>query len=176
MGADAANVLFQVVNDRYLRRRPMVLTTNKPVEDWGKVLHDPDLAEAILDRVLERGRVLSFKGPSYRTRNLRVGDVPIISGKIAAEYQEPTALRGVIPYSRRKPRYTLRGAEVQVQLPSRRPMCSRETSSALRSWTGERGSMFESPPPLSRNCLNCGTAMEGGHVVAPPPLTLLRRQ
>jgi DNA replication protein DnaC len=31
---------------------------------WGRVLHDVDLAEAILDRLLERGRVLPFKGPS----------------------------------------------------------------------------------------------------------------
>jgi DNA replication protein DnaC len=89
-GPDAANVLFQVVNDRYLHRRPMVFTTNKPVEDWGRVLHDPDLAEAILDRVLERGRVLHFKGPSYRTRHLQPAGVPIISGKGTAELQEPT--------------------------------------------------------------------------------------
>jgi DNA replication protein DnaC len=67
---DAANVLFQVVNDRYLKRRPMIFTTNKPIEAWGKVLHDPDLAEAILDRVLERGRVIEMRGPSYRTRHL----------------------------------------------------------------------------------------------------------
>lgn len=68
--ANAANVLFQVVNERYLRRRPMIFTTNKPIEAWGQVLHDPDLAEAILDRVLERGRVLPLRGPSYRTRHL----------------------------------------------------------------------------------------------------------
>lgn len=67
---DAANVLFQVVNDRYLKRRPMIFTTNKPIEAWGKVLHDPDLAEAILDRVLERGRVIEMRGQSYRTRHL----------------------------------------------------------------------------------------------------------
>ncbi|HLY74646.1 MAG TPA: IS21-like element helper ATPase IstB [Planctomycetota bacterium] len=67
---DAANVLFQVVNERYLRRRPMLLTTNKPIEAWGQVLHDPDLAEAILDRVLERGRLIHLRGPSYRTRHL----------------------------------------------------------------------------------------------------------
>jgi DNA replication protein DnaC len=67
---DAANVLFQVVNERYLKRRPMIFTTNKPVEAWGKVLHDPDLAEAILDRALERGRVIEMRGPSYRTRHL----------------------------------------------------------------------------------------------------------
>ena len=54
-GPDAANELFQVVNDRYLHQRPMIFTTNKPLAAWGRVLHDPDLAEAILDRVLERG-------------------------------------------------------------------------------------------------------------------------
>jgi DNA replication protein DnaC len=68
-GPDAANVLFQVVNDRYLHQRPMLFTTNKPLAAWGRVLHDPDLAEAILDRVLERGRHLELRGRSYRTRH-----------------------------------------------------------------------------------------------------------
>jgi DNA replication protein DnaC len=80
LGPDAANVLFQVVKDRYLHRRPMVFTTNKPIEAWGKVLHDGDLAEAILDRVLERGRVLHFKGPSFRTRHLPTKEGARISG------------------------------------------------------------------------------------------------
>ena len=91
LGPEAANVLFQVVNDRYLRGKPMVFTTNKPVEDWGRVLHDPDLAEAILDRVLERGRIVRFKGPSHRTRHLDGKDVPIISRKSGAEFRELTA-------------------------------------------------------------------------------------
>src|SRR2546422_799647 len=68
-GPDAANVLFQVVNDRYLHHRAMVFTTNKPLGAWGRVLHDPDLAEAILDRVLERGRHIELRGRSYRTRH-----------------------------------------------------------------------------------------------------------
>ncbi len=68
-GPDAANVLFQVVNDRYLHHRPMIFTTNKPLAAWGRVLHDADLAEAILDRVLERGRHLELRGRSYRTRH-----------------------------------------------------------------------------------------------------------
>jgi DNA replication protein DnaC len=68
---DAANVLFQLVDHRYLHRKPMILTTNKPLADWGRVLHDPDLAEAITDRVLERGRVIQLRGPSYRTRHLK---------------------------------------------------------------------------------------------------------
>src|SRR6202011_2585057 len=50
-GQDAANVLFHVVNDRHLRKRPMIFPTTKPLSEWGKVLHDEDLAAAILDRI-----------------------------------------------------------------------------------------------------------------------------
>jgi len=34
------------------------------------VLHDADLAEAIVDRILERGRLVLLNGPSYRTQHL----------------------------------------------------------------------------------------------------------
>jgi DNA replication protein DnaC len=100
VGGDAANVLFQVVNDRYLHRRPMLFTTNKPLAAWGVVLHDPDLAEAILDRVLERGRLLELRGASFRTRHLRrqkpersPEEGARISGKQGPSFPEPTPLR-----------------------------------------------------------------------------------
>ena len=67
---DAANVLFHVVNERHQRRRPIVMTTNKPEAAWGQVLHDSDLAEAILDRVLERGRHFELRGSSFRTKHV----------------------------------------------------------------------------------------------------------
>lgn len=67
---DAANVLYQVVNERYLKHRPMLLTTNKPLAASGDVLHDGDLAEAILDRLLERGAHFALRGRSYRTKHL----------------------------------------------------------------------------------------------------------
>jgi DNA replication protein DnaC len=98
VGGDAANLVFQVVNERYLHRRPMLFTTNKPLAAWGLVLHDPDLAEAILDRVLERGRLVELRGASYRTRHLKAvdhrsasSDVVRISGNQGPEYPEPTA-------------------------------------------------------------------------------------
>jgi DNA replication protein DnaC len=96
-GPDAANVLFHVVNERHLRKRPMVFTTNKPLSEWGKVLHDEDLAAAILDRVLERGRFIPLDGPSGRTRHLNLDEVlPTkserlrISGINGSEFPEPT--------------------------------------------------------------------------------------
>jgi hypothetical protein len=52
----------------------MVFTTNKPLNAWGRVLHDPDLAAAILDRVLERGRLIELDGPWLRTKHLGLDD------------------------------------------------------------------------------------------------------
>ena len=69
-GPDAANVLYHVVNARCVQRRCILFTTNKPLKDWGSALHDYDLAEAIIDRVLERGRIVTLEGPSMRTRHL----------------------------------------------------------------------------------------------------------
>ena len=64
-------MLFHVVNERHLRRRPLLFTTNKSLlTECGLVLHDPDLAEAIVDRTLETGRLILLDGPSYRTRHL----------------------------------------------------------------------------------------------------------
>src|SRR3974390_337520 len=99
-GPDAANVLFHVVNDRHLRKRPMIFTTNKPLNEWGKGLHDEDMGAAILHRVLERGRFIHLDGPSGRTRHLNLQEIlPAgadrlrISGISGSEFPEPTLRR-----------------------------------------------------------------------------------
>jgi DNA replication protein DnaC len=74
-GTDAANMLFHVVNDRHKRKRSMIFTTNKPLKAWGDGLHDEDLAHAIVDRILERGRLLHLDGPSMRTKHLGLDEV-----------------------------------------------------------------------------------------------------
>lgn len=94
-GPDAANVLYHLVNERYLAGRPMLFTTSKPLAAWGEVLHDPDLAEAIVDRILARGRLLVLDGPSLRTRHIdqaHLSDPAGASGKSRTEYPEPTPL------------------------------------------------------------------------------------
>jgi DNA replication protein DnaC len=100
-GPDAANVLYHVVNARHLRRRPMLFTTNKALREWGRVLHDGDLAETILDRVLERGRLITLDGPSARTRHLKLEEAlpqndqrSRISGISGSEFPEPTEAGG----------------------------------------------------------------------------------
>src|SRR2546426_5356248 len=101
-GTDAANMLFHVVNDRHRKKRAMIFTTNKPLTAWGRVLHDEDLAQAIVDRILERGRLLTLDGPSMRTKHLGLDDATSeasnqmgdnlarISGIARPEFPEPT--------------------------------------------------------------------------------------
>ena len=107
-GPDAANVLFHVENDRDFRKRPMLFKTNKPMTEWGRVLHDEDMAAAILDRVLERGRFIHLDGPSGRTRHLNQEDsLPTntkelrISGIGGSEFPEPTTGWGELANGRR---------------------------------------------------------------------------
>jgi len=100
-GTDAANMLFHVVNERHRRHRPMIFTTNKALKAWGRVLHDEDLGQAIIDRVLERGRLIRLDGPSIRTLHLKLDEalkdesdqddeVARISGNKWPEFPEPT--------------------------------------------------------------------------------------
>ena len=94
-GTDAANVLFHVVNERHLKKRAMVFTTNKALKAWGKVLHDQDLGDAIVDRILERGRVIKLDGPSIRSQHVDPADLDggtepaILSGTDRPDFPEP---------------------------------------------------------------------------------------
>ena len=49
----------------------------------GEVLHDGDLAEAILDRLLERGAHFAMRGHSYRTRHLKEEERPTRTATMA---------------------------------------------------------------------------------------------
>lgn len=60
--------LFEVIMRRYEVRSTM-MTSNRPLEDWGKLIGDVPSATAILDRFLHHAEVLSFSGRSYRLRN-----------------------------------------------------------------------------------------------------------
>lgn len=72
----------------------MIPTTNKPLATWGHVLHDVDLALAIVDRILERGRRLTLDGPSMRTKHLGLEDptAPAPQPAVARISGSPTLL------------------------------------------------------------------------------------
>ena len=60
--------LFEIVLRRY-ETRSTVMTSNRPLEDWGKLLDDVPSATAILDRFLHHAEIVQITGKSYRLRN-----------------------------------------------------------------------------------------------------------
>jgi DNA replication protein DnaC len=63
----SGEVLFEIIMRRY-ETRSTIMTSNRPLEDWGKLIGDVPSATAILDRFLHHAEVLSFSGKSYRLR------------------------------------------------------------------------------------------------------------
>jgi hypothetical protein len=61
-------VLFEIIMRRYETRSTM-MTSNRPLEDWGKLIGDVPSATAILDRFLHHAEVVAITGKSYRLRN-----------------------------------------------------------------------------------------------------------
>jgi DNA replication protein DnaC len=63
----AAEDLLEIVMRRY-ERFSTLLTSNRPVEDWGKLLGDVAAVSAMLDRLLHHGHVLKCGPRSWRTK------------------------------------------------------------------------------------------------------------
>jgi DNA replication protein DnaC len=60
--------LFEIIMRRY-ETRSTIMTSNRPLEDWGKLVGDVPSATAILDRFLHHAELISITGRSYRLRN-----------------------------------------------------------------------------------------------------------
>lgn len=69
--ANAAEELLEVVMRRH-ERASTIVTSNRPVEDWGKVLGDTAAVTALLDRLLHHGHVIKCGPRSYRTSRGRL--------------------------------------------------------------------------------------------------------
>lgn len=64
----SGEILFEIIMRRYETRSTM-MTSNRPIEEWGKLLQDVPSATAILDRLLHHATVVAISGRSYRLRN-----------------------------------------------------------------------------------------------------------
>ena len=65
----AAEDLLEVIMRRY-ERASTLLTSNRPVEDWGKLLGDTASVSSMLDRLLHHGHVLKCGPRSWRTKTV----------------------------------------------------------------------------------------------------------
>lgn len=59
--------LFEIIMRRH-ELKSTLMTSNRPLEDWGKLIGDVPAATAILDRFLQQAEVLEITGKSYRLR------------------------------------------------------------------------------------------------------------
>jgi DNA replication protein DnaC len=69
----AAEELLEIIMRRY-ERTSTLLTSNRPVEDWGKLLGDSAAVTAMLDRLLHHGHVLKCGPRSWRTKTGNRGE------------------------------------------------------------------------------------------------------
>ena len=61
----SGELLLEIILRRH-EVRSTIMTSNRPVDEWGKLLGDVPAAGAILDRLLHRAEVIAINGRSYR--------------------------------------------------------------------------------------------------------------
>jgi DNA replication protein DnaC len=64
----SAESLLELIVRRH-QNRSTLMTSNRPIEDWGQLLGDMPAATAILDRFLQQAAIIQITGRSYRLRN-----------------------------------------------------------------------------------------------------------
>lgn len=60
--------LFEIIMRRH-QTRSTIMTSNRPIEEWGKLIGDVPSATAILDRFLQTAEVIEITGKSYRLKD-----------------------------------------------------------------------------------------------------------
>jgi DNA replication protein DnaC len=64
---DAGDDLIEIVMNRY-EKASTVITTNRPMDDWPKLVGDVVATAPIFDRLMHHGHLLKFEGKSYRLK------------------------------------------------------------------------------------------------------------
>jgi len=60
--------LFEIIMRRH-EIRSTIMTSNRPLEEWGKLIGDVPTATAILDRILHKAEIVQITGKSYRLKD-----------------------------------------------------------------------------------------------------------
>mgnify|MGYP001218836961 CR=1 FL=1 len=71
-------ILYDLVAERY-ERGATLITSNKSLQEWGKVIGDSSLASALIDRLMHHGQVYYLKGESYRLKDKKAADGEVLA-------------------------------------------------------------------------------------------------
>lgn len=63
---EQANLFFKLMDNRYLARKPTLITTNLDYPDWGRHLKNPLMTDALLSRLRQRCATINIIGPDLR--------------------------------------------------------------------------------------------------------------
>jgi len=66
-------ILYELMADRY-EKRATIITSNKTLTEWGKIVQDGALASALVDRLMHHGDVYYLKGQSYRLKDKKLAE------------------------------------------------------------------------------------------------------
>lgn len=81
----SGEILLEIIMRRY-ENRSTLMTSNRPIDEWGKLLSDVPAASAILDRLLHHAEIIAIKGRSYRLhRNVDSRNAAPTSDKSSTE-------------------------------------------------------------------------------------------
>ena len=68
---------------RRYETRSTMMTSNRPLADWGKLIGDVPSATAILDRFLHHAEIISITGKSYRMKDRQASQTGQAEGALA---------------------------------------------------------------------------------------------
>jgi DNA replication protein DnaC len=63
-----ADDLYELISERAVSSKPLVLTSNRSPKDWYSLFPNPVVAESLLDRLINTSHQILMDGPSYRPR------------------------------------------------------------------------------------------------------------
>lgn len=64
------DLLFEVISRRH-QHKPVILTTNRPFQEWSEVFPNSSCVTALVDRLVHRAEIVQIKGESYRAKEAR---------------------------------------------------------------------------------------------------------
>ena len=90
---NSGEYLLEIIMRRH-ENRSTIMTSNRPLDEWGKLFGDVPAAGAVLDRFLHRATIITISGKSYRLKDQAVlaPDTPAKAPKEAKEAPTPSTV------------------------------------------------------------------------------------
>ena len=76
-----ADDLYELISDRAVNGKPLILTSNRSPKDWYNLFPNPVVAESLLDRLINTSHPILMDGPSYRPRKRPGAALPLDNDK-----------------------------------------------------------------------------------------------